>query len=228
MTRILYHYPLSPFSRKVRLMLAEKGLEFDLKVENFWERRRRFLAMNPAAQVPVLAEVNEKTGNEHLFSESSSICEYLEEKYPSPTLIGEDLYQRAEIRRLSGWFNNKFYYEVTKYLVDEKVFKYLRKHGEPNSAFIRAAKTNIHDHLDYISFLLKTRKWLAGEKFSLADITAASQLSVVDFLGDVPWERNPDVKEWYCIIKSRPSFRQFFDDYIPGFEPSKNYRLLDF
>ena len=143
-------------------------------------------------------------------------------------MIGLDAHEKAEVRRLSGWFNNKFYYEVTKYLVDEKVFKYLKRQGEPNSACIRAAKTNMQDHLDYISFLLKSRKWLAGEKFSLADINAAAQLSVVDFLGDVPWERNKDVKEWYCIIKSRPSFRQFFDDYIPGFEPAKNYKELDF
>lgn len=228
MSRILYHYPLSPFSRKVRMVLAEKNLDFDLKTENFWERRRKFLAMNPASQVPVLIETSEETGKEHLFSESTAICEYLEEKYPDHPLLGGDEYERAESRRLSGWFNNKFYYEVTKYIVDEKVYKFLRNQGGPSSACIRAAKTNIIDHLDYISFLLKTRKWMAGEAFSLADITAASQLSVIDFLGDVPWERNPDVKEWYCLIKSRPSFRQFFDDYIPGFEPSKNYKLLDF
>lgn len=209
-------------------MLAEKSLEFDLKVENFWERRRKFLAMNPAAQVPVLMEKDSENGREHLFSESTAICEYLEEKYPNPPLIGIGSQEKAEVRRLSGWFNNKFYYEVTKYMLDEKVFKYLRRQGEPNSACIRAAKINIIDHLDYISFLLKTRKWMAGETFTLADITAASQLSVLDFLGDVPWEKKPDVKEWYCLIKSRPSFRQFFDDYIPGFEPAKNYKLLDF
>ncbi len=218
---------MSPFSRKVRMMLAEKGLDFDLKTENFWERRRSFLAMNPAAQVPVLIEDNYNNAP-ILLSESTAICEYLEEKYPEPQLIGSDTLERAEVRRIAGWFNNKFYYEVTKYILDEKVYKFLRRQGEPNSTFIRAAKANVTDHLDYIAFLLKTRKWLAGEKFSLADITAASQLSVLDFLGDVPWEYNNDVKEWYCLIKSRPSFRQFFDDYISGLEPSRYYKMLDF
>ncbi|MDX1949075.1 MAG: glutathione S-transferase family protein [Rickettsiales bacterium] len=227
MTTILYHYPISPFSRKVRLMLAEKGINFELKTENFWERRRKFLAMNPASQVPVLIEEN-YNDKPILLSESTAICEYLEEKYPEPQLIGSDILERAEIRRVSGWFNNKFYYEVTKYIVDEKVYKFLRKQGEPNSHYLRAAKNNIIDHLDYIAFLLRTRKWLAGEKFSLADITAVAQLSVLDFLGDVPWDHNQEVKEWYCVIKSRPSFRQFFDDYIPGLEPSKNYKCLDF
>ena len=225
---VLYHYPTSPFSRKVRILLAEKGIEFTLKQENFWERRRMFLALNPAAQVPVLQEFDVNNKQTYLVSDSVAICEYLEERYNGISFIGDDIFERAEARRLSGWFNNKFYYEVTKLIVDEKIYKFLRNQGEPNSNCIRAAKTNIKDHLDYISFLLRSRKWLAGEKFTIADITAASQLSVLDFLGDVDWERNPDVKEWYCLIKSRPSFRQLFDDVIPGFEPSKYYKSLDF
>ncbi len=227
MERILYHYPLSPFSRKIRLQLAEKGLEYKLMLENFWERRRSFLAMNPAAQVPVLVEQLENE-NPRLIADSNAISEYLEERYPEKNLIGSTIDERLEVRRLSSWFNNKFYYEVTKYILDEKVFKTLRNQGEPNSFCIRAAKTNIFDHMDYIAFLLKNRTWLAGEKFSLADIAAASQLSVLDFLGDVPWEKNEKVKDWYALIKSRPSFRQFFNDYVPGFEPAKHYKLVDF
>lgn len=226
--RILYHHPVSPFARKVRLLLAEKHIDFELRQENFWERRRLFLAINPAAQVPVLQELEESTNKKHIISDSVAICEYIEERDSAESLIGNDIHERAEARRIAGWFNNKFYYEVTKLIVDEKILKFLRKEGEPNSHYIRAAKSNITDHMDYISYLLKARKWLAGEKFSIADITAASQISLIDFLGDVDWERNPDVKEWYCLIKSRPSFRQFFDDFIPGFEPSKNYKLLDF
>ena len=110
MKRIVYHYPMSPFARKVRMVLAEKSLDFDLKLENFWERRRKFLAMNPAAQVPVLIEESDNSDDQKLYSESTAICEYLEEKYPLPCLIGDSLEEKAEIRRLSGWFNNKFYY----------------------------------------------------------------------------------------------------------------------
>ncbi len=227
MSRTLYHYPLSPFSRKIRLVLAEKNLDFQPVLENFWERRRSFLAMNPAAQVPVLIDHNAGE-NPMIVADSTAIAEYLEEKYPEIKLLGETIEERAEIRRLAGWFNNKFYYEVTKYILDEKVFKALKKHGEPNSLCIRAAKTNILDHLDYIQFLLKDRTWLAGEKFSMADITAAAQISVLDFLGDVPWDRNDKVKHWYSLIKSRPSFRQFFNDFVAGFEPAKHYKVIDF
>ena len=227
MTRVLYHYPLSPFSRKIRLQLAEKGLEFEPVIENFWERRNSFLAINPAAQVPVLIEHNE--GEKPVtVCYSTAIAEYLEEKYPEKNLIGNSFEERAEVRRISGWFNSKFYYEVSKYILDEKVFKALKNHGEPNSACIRAAKTNILYHLDYIDYLLRDRSWLAGERFTLADITAVAQISVLDYLGDVPWDRNERVKHWYSMIKSRPSFRPFFDDFVGGFEPAKHYKALDF
>lgn len=227
MARVLYHYPLSPFSRKIRFQLAEKGLEFELKLENFWERRRSFLAMNPASQVPVLVENGDVT-TPRMLSDSTAISEYLEEKYPEKNLLGNSAEERAEVRRLSGWFNNKFYYEVTKYILDEKLFKALRNMGEPNSFCIRAAKANIEDHIDYIGFLLQNRTWLAGEKFTLADINAAAQISVVDYFGDVNWERNAKVKHWYSLIKSRPGFRPFLDDFIAGFDCAKHYKMIDF
>jgi glutathione S-transferase len=56
--RILYHLPLSPFSRKVRLVLAEKRLPFELRVEKVWERRAEYLDLNPAGTVPTLIEEN--------------------------------------------------------------------------------------------------------------------------------------------------------------------------
>ena len=222
-SRTLYHFPLSPFSRKVRILMKEKELDFDLVTENFWERRRDFLAMNPSSQVPVLVD-----GNEGIFSDSTAICEYIEEKYKANPMIGDSIIERGEVRRLAGWFNNKFYYEVTKYILDEKVFKHYKKLGSPNSEAIRAGKSNINYHMDYITFLTKSRKWLAGEKFSLADITAASHLSALDYLGDVPWDSHPEVKEWYALVKSRPSFRPLLNDRVPGFKPPEYYKNLDF
>jgi len=221
--RILYHYPLSPFSRKVRIALREKELSFEPKIENFWERRREFLIMNPAAQVPVLIEA----GGD-LFSDSTAVCEYLEEKYPERNLLGDTAEERAEVRRLAGWFNNKFYYEVTKYVLDEKMFKYLRGEGEPCTVSLRAAESNVLAHLDYIGYLCQQRTWLAGEKFSMADIAAASHISVLDYLGYIPWRHNEQVKEWYALVKSRPSFRPLLKDRVAGFQPPRHYNDLDF
>lgn len=221
--RVLYHYPLCPFSRKVRVHLAEKGLSFDMVLENFWKRRREFAKFNPAMQVPVLVE---QDGT--ILPDSLSICEFLEDNYQNNNLIGKTSTEKAEVRRIISWFDIKFYNEVTKYLLNEKVIRYYTRIGEPSSDAIRAAKSNIVPHLKYIEFLTRNNSWLAGEKITLADISAACQLSVVDYMGEVPWDNYPKVKEWYALVKSRPSFRSLLADNVAGFVPPKCYADLDF
>ena len=221
--RTLYHLWLSPFSRKVRIVLAEKKLEFQMNVEQVWERRRDFLALNPSGEVPVLVEPDNT-----VLSDSNAICEFLEEKAPEPNLIGRTPHDRAEVRRLVAWFDRKFDAEVTDKLVAEKVMKRFLGLGEPDSREIRAAQKNIHTHLDYIAYLTDRRHWLAGDEMTLADIAAASHLSAVDYLGDVPWSDHKSAKHWYARIKSRPSFRPILADKIPGLPAPKHYMDLDF
>ena len=221
--RTLYHVWLHPFSRKVRLALAEKKLEFELQIEKIWERRTAFLAMNPAGDVPVLVE---QDGT--ILSNSQVICEYLEEVYPDINLLGRDPIQRAETRRLTSWFDVKFNREVTDNLVGEKLMKRFLKLGEPHGPSIRAGHANIHYHLDYIGFLTEKRTWLAGDKFTLADIAAAAHLSAIDYIGDVPWEEHHHARDWYARVKSRPSFKPLLEDRIPGFTPSEHYENVDF
>jgi len=203
--------------------LKEKELDFELVSENYWERRREFLAISPSGEVPVLVE-----DDDVIIRDSSAIAEFLEEVYPEKPLISGSPQDRAEVRAIANWFDNKFYNEVTRYILGEKILKFYRNGGEPNSEAIRAGKTNITTHLDYIAYLLKRRKWLAGNEFSLADITAAAHLSALDYLGDVPWSYNESVKDWYSIIKSRPSFRPLLSDRISGFKPARHYADLDF
>ena len=221
--RTLYHFWLSPGARKVRLILKEKNLEFDLKIERSWERRPEFLALNPAGETPVLVEADGT-----VLADSAAIAEYLEEAYPDRPLIGLDPVQRAETRRLVGWFDGKFNVEVTQNLVEEKMTKRLLGQGQPNSATIRAGSANLRQHLDYIGWLVERRNYLAGDQFSLADIAAAAHLSAIDYLGDVPWESFESAKEWYARVKSRPSFRPLLADHIPGAAPPKHYADLDF
>ena len=221
--RQLYHLWLHPFSRKVRIALLEKGLEFELKVEKIWERRTEFLTLNPAGDVPVLVEPDGT-----ILTDSQVIVEYIDEVYNTTDLIGRDPLQRAETRRLVSWFDKKFNAEVTENLVGEKMMKQFLKMGEPHGPAIRAGHANIHYHLDYIGFLLENRRWLAGESFSLADITAAAHLSAIDYIGDVPWDKHKTAKDWYTRIKSRPSFKPLLEDIIPGFTPPQHYNVENF
>ena len=221
--RVLYHLWLSPDCRKVRVALLEKELDFELRAEYIWERRDEFLALNPAGDVPVLV-----VSDGSALSGSNAICEFLDEVHPDPPLIGRQALGRAEVRRLVHWFDGKFDSEVTENLVGEKMMKRLLGQGAPNSKAVRAGHANIHHHLDYIGYLTERRIWLAGDTFSLADITAAAHLSTIDYLGDVPWKEHEEAKDWYARVKSRPSFRALLEDNVPGAPPQRHYANLDF
>ena len=227
----LFYHPLCPFSRYVRLILGEYSIEARLVEERFWERRREFLLLNPAGQIPVLV-----ADGQPAVPGAGIIAEYIEEtRNAAPgenRLLPPSAALRVEVRRLANWFNDKFHVEVSGPLVMERVFK---RHmtleqggGPPDTEAMRAARTNIRYHLAYIGWLVQTRDWLAGERLSLADLAAAAHLSAADYLGDVPWNENEAAKNWYARVKSRPSFRPLLADALAGLPPAKSYADLDF
>ena len=218
----LYHYPLSPFCRKVRLCLAEKRIEVGLVEERYWEKDPDFLRRNPAGQIPVLKM------DGRAMSDSTAICEYIEEVHPTPALLPDTPAARYEARRLVGWFDDKFYREVTVKLTGERVNRKVMGTGYPDSTNVKAGAKAIKYHLDYMAHLLEDRRWLAGNAMTMADFAAASQLSCLDYTSDVDWHRNEAVKDWYAKIKSRPAFRSILADEVPGFTPAAHYADLDF
>ncbi|MGX9356150.1 FtsZ-binding protein FzlA [Roseobacteraceae bacterium S113] len=218
----LYHVPLSPFCRKVRLVLAEKKIEVELAEERYWEQDPDFLRRNPAAKVPVL-KMDGRT-----MAESAAIIEWIEETYPEPPLMPKSADARYEVRRLVGWFDDKFHSEVTSKLVYERVNKKITGEGFPDSKNVKAGAKAIKYHLDYMAWLLDHRRWLAGDVMTIADFTAAAHLSSLDYISDVDWNRSDAVKDWYAKIKSRPAFRGILADQVPGFPPPRHYNDLDF
>ncbi len=218
----LYHVPLSPFCRKVRLTLAEKRIEVELIEERYWEQAPDFLRRNPAGKIPIL-KIDNRT-----LSESQAICEYLDETVPTPALMPRTPEGRYEVRRLCAWFDDKFHEEVTSKLLYERVNKKVMGQGYPDSKNVKFGASRIKFHLDYISWLLDQRRWLAGNDMTLADFAAAAHLSALDYISDVDWNRSQNVKDWYAKIKSRPSFRSLLADHVPGFPPPPHYADLDF
>jgi len=221
--RYLYHLPLSPYSRKVRLLLAEKRLPFELRFEKVWERRGEYLDLNPAGTVPTLLEDSGLA-----IPDSTVIAEYLEEAYPDTPLLSRAPAERVEARRLAAWFDGKFAAEVTNRLLGEKYMKRLMGRGNPDAAALRAGYAALGPHLDYIGWLAETRTWLAGATISLADFAAAAQLSVLDYIGEIDWQQAPAAKEWYARVKSRPCFRGLLADRVAGLTPPPHYADLDF
>ena len=220
--RRLFHMPLSPFSRKVRLVLAEKKLEVELVEERPWEKRIDYLKQNPAGSVPMLQidDVN--------LCDSGAICEYLEEVYPTPPLMPKTPVARAEARRMTAWFDDKFQREVTMKLLHERVYKRQSKEGYPDSQAIKDGSANIKYHLDYMDWLLDQRRWLAGDAMTLADFAAAAQFSCLDYVNGIDWGHSAAVKDWYAKIKSRPAFRSLLADHVTGFPQPEHYADLDF
>ena len=218
----LFHVPLSPHCRKVRLSLAEKKIEVELVEERYWEQDPDFLRRNPAGKVPVLRL------DGIMMSESAAICEYIEETRPEPSLLPSDPVQKLEVRRLVSWFDDKFHHEVTSKLLYERVNKKMMKAGYPDSKNVKAGAKAIKFHLGYMTWLLDHRRWLAGDMMTLADFAAAAHLSSLDYISDVDWNSCPEVKDWYAKIKSRPAFRSILADQVPGFTPPKHYNDLDF
>ena len=230
----LFHHPTSAGSRAIRLALGEYGMEVDLYEERTFERREDFLAMNPAGTIPVLVDENV------VISGAFPASEYLDETV-GPLNRDRRLYPdtaagRGEMRRVAEWALVKLEAEVTRYTVNERVTKRLMSAdqggGAPDSKALRAARANIRYHLRYLGYLAGTRRWLAGDRLTWADLATAASISVLDYLGEVDWASNEEgiaeLRDWYARMKSRPSFRPLLADRIRGIPPASHYADLDF
>ena len=220
----LYQFPLCPFSRKVRLLLGEKGEGCELIRESPWEQRDEFIDMNPAGQTPVLID---KSSGLPLI-DSSAICEYLEETIDRASMLPGTAANRAEIRRVTAWFDHKFHDEVVRPLMFERMEKRLVHRLSPDAKILREAMRAANSHLDYVDWMLDHRRWMAGPLFSLADLAAAAHISVADYLGGIDWRGHERTRHWYSGMKSRPSFRQLLSERMDGIQPTSHYDDPDF
>jgi glutathione S-transferase len=227
----LFHHPFCPHSRFIRLALGEYGLMPRLVEEPVWERREDFLVLNPAGTTPVLVEEGHPA-----VPGAAIIAEYLDEtrggELGERRFLPQERGARVEVRRLTSWFNEKFFAEVSGPLTMERFYKRRmpidQGGGSPDTDVIRAVRINIRHHLAYIGWLVRTRDWLAGDRLTYADLAAAGHLSAVDYLGDVPWNEDEAAKTWYARVKSRPSFRPMLAEAMAGIPPSSSYADLDF
>ena len=165
----LFHHPFCPHSRFIRLALGEYGLDLTLAEERTWERREDFLIMNPAGTTPVLTAdgIPPVPG-------VALIGEYLDEVYGAARgdrrLLPQTMAERIEVRRLTAWFNEKFFEEASNPLVTERIYKRFMSEedggGAPSADVMRAAKANVRYHLSYIGWLARTRNYLAGDRMT--------------------------------------------------------------
>ena len=228
----LIHFQLCPFSRAIRIAMAELELKVELAVEHPWEWQPTFLELNPAGELPVL-QIEDGPALCGAYAISEYLAEEIAESQPERSIVPlfpGNREERAEVRRLADWFNGKFNREVTHELLNEKVYARYSPGAfpTPNAEVLRAIRANLRYHMSYVNHLAHQRSWLAGDELSFADFAAAAQLSSADYLGEVPWEEFDVAKVWYARIKSRRAFRTILTDRIPGITPPEHYADLDF
>ena len=95
--------------------------------------------------------------------------------------------QKAEIRRLTDWIDQKFQREVYRNIVQEKVHKRFATGKAPDSQVLKIGLNNLLFHMEYIELLLERRQYLAADTISMADLSDVAQLSIIDYLGVIPW-----------------------------------------
>lgn len=224
--RVLYYYSLDAYSRIVRIVLSEKMVDFSVQHELPWKLSEKFKSCSSYEVLPTFVD-----NNGICISGVFAIIEYLEETIPDPVILGYTVKQKAEARQIAYWFISEFSKEVLDPILQEKVLKRFatKTSSEPNPGAIRNAMYNIPRFLDRIIYVLERRSWLVGRNLSIADISVASFISVLEYLGILKWSNYSEaLLTWYLKIKSRKSFRPLLTDIISMIPPSRNYAKLDY
>ena len=194
----LYTFPASTNSRKVRIALLEKGLEFERINVDLTKREQKnpeYLRIHPFGQVPALDDEG------FVIYDSTIINEYLEDEYPYPALMPSDSEGRARTRLLEDLRDTHF----NPYFVH--IMLEMRKpEGERDAQRIDNARGEITRCFELIEKELHGKEYLAGT-FSLADVAFMSNIELLDrFNIPVDAARFPNTVAWIARLKARPSF----------------------
>ena len=194
----LYTFPPSTNSRKVRIALLEKGLEFERVNVDLAKREQKnpeYLKIHPFGQIPALDDEG------FVIYDSTVINEYLEDEYPYPPLMPSDSEGRARARLMEDFRDTHFNPYFVHLLQETR-----KPEGERDEQRIQNAKAEITKGLDRIESELQDREYLAGP-FSLADVAFMSNLELLDRFS-IPVDANKYKKTvaWIDRLKARPSF----------------------
>jgi len=195
----LYDYPDCPFCQKVRVVLAEKDLEYEKIFVDLRKQEQKspdFLRLNPYGKVPVVIDEDE------VIYESTIIDEYLDDEYPIPRLMPEDSGGRARVRLLEDYCDNSFIPATTTLLAQ------LRKtEAERDMQRVDQAREDLRRGLYFLSDRLGGQEYLVGKEFTLADASFAPRIMVIGRLGVELEPALSNVQAWIERIRARPSVR---------------------
>jgi glutathione S-transferase len=199
---LLYHDPRAPNPRRVRIFLAEKGVSYDtieVSIAAAEHHKPEFRRKNPLSLLPVLELEDGK-----ILRESMAICRYLEETYPEPNLLGADTWERAQIEQWNRHAELELLIPVAQVFRNTSPYWKDRIRQAPDFGDIM--REVVGSRFDWLDGELAARDYLAGPRFTVADITA---LCAIDF-GKVSSlrvkaETHPNLAAWHARVSARPS-----------------------
>lgn len=212
--RRLVQLLLSPPSRFVRLVIAEKRLTCDCSVPD-----------DPAEHLPVFTDLD-GTRCIGLWA----IVDHLEGTYPERPLAPDDAAARAESLRLLDWAMGPLHDSVTRKIVYERAsqrYTGATAKRAPDMGIVRSGREALAGALAEVGVLAEEHGYLAARECSLGDLAVAAHFSALDYFGEIPWTDHPAAAEWYMRMKSRPCFRTLLADKVPGQPPVARYADLD-
>ncbi|HTP75835.1 MAG TPA: glutathione S-transferase family protein [Rhizomicrobium sp.] len=214
MALIVYGGSVSPFVRKVRVMLAEKGVPYTLEQVNPFMPPPEFLAISPLKRIPVLRDTDRPEPN--TLPDSSIICDYLEHKYPTPALYPSDAFERAKALWYEEYADSVVASNIGTGLFFERVVKKMMR-GQTDEAVCQKTLTEklppLFDHLEHE---VGSKQFLAGGAFSIADIAVGTMFVNFEHAGEkLDSKRWPKLAAYIERIHARPSFKALLDEERP-------------
>ena len=184
---VLYSGTTCPFSQRCRFVLFEKGMDFEIRDVDLFNKPEDINVMNPYGQVPVLVE------RDLILYESNIINEYIDERFPHPQLMPADPVQRARARLLLLNF-------------EREVFVHVDTLERQEAKKIEKARATVRDRLSQLAPVVAKSKYMMGEEFSMIDVTLAPLLWRLYHYGiDLPKTAAPVLKYAERIF-ARPAF----------------------
>lgn len=188
---VLYSGTTCPFSQRCRLVLFEKGMDFEIRDVDLFNKPEDISTMNPYGQVPILVE------RELVLYESNIINEYIDERFPHPQLMPADPLMRARARLMLFNFEKELFVHVNT-LENEKSRAAEKNHEK--------ARNEIRDRLTTLAPLFLKKKYMLGEEFSMLDVAIAPLLWRLDHYGVELSKTAAPLMKYAERIFSRPAY----------------------
>ena len=203
----IYGALLSPFVRKVRAVLAEKSVAYELVPANPFEKSPAFLARSPLGRIPALEDEQGRS-----LADSSVIAEYLEERFPSPALFPRDPYDRARVRWFDEYADGGMAPNLTGKVFFQRVISAKLMRNTADEKIIASGLAEVPTFFGYLEHELGERSYLVADAFTLADISVACQLVNLRHAGvDIGAADYPALTRWFARITTRPSIADLIE-----------------